>query len=116
MPLDYIANSTLCRGVDDKGHHYPPLPAHKRITHPFLPTSGREIDVVGCVKHWGEERVVYLNDSGRVQSISAAFTDIGQEDDFRRIAAGRAAFRSCDLLELCRRLDALLCVLAARRV
>jgi uncharacterized protein DUF5372 len=83
------------------------------ITHPFLPTSGREIDVVGRVKHWGEDRVVYLNDGGRVQSISAAFTDIGQEDDFRRIAAGRAAFRSCDLLELCRRLDALLCVPAA---
>jgi hypothetical protein len=78
------------------------------ITHPFLPTSGREIDVVGRVKHWGEDRVVYLNDDGRVQSISISFTDIGQEDEFRRIASGRAAFRTCDLLGLCRRLDALL--------
>jgi hypothetical protein len=41
-----------------------------------------------------------------VQSIAAAFTDIGQPDEFRQIAAGRAAFRTCDLLDLCRRLDA----------
>jgi Family of unknown function (DUF5372) len=40
-----------------------------------------------------------------MQSISTAFTDLGQEDEFRRIAAGRAAFRTCDLLELWRRLD-----------
>lgn len=78
------------------------------ITHPFLPTSGREIDVVGRATHWGEERVVFLNSGGRMQSIAAAFTDIGQEDEFRRIAAGRAAFRTCDLLDLCRRIDVLL--------
>lgn len=78
------------------------------ITHPFLPTSGREIEVIGRTSHWGEERVLYLNDSGRAQSISAAFTDICQEDEFRRVAAGRAAFRTCDLLDLCRRLDVLL--------
>jgi hypothetical protein len=78
------------------------------ITHPFLATSGQQIDVVGRAIHWGEERVVYLNDSGRQQSISLAFTDLCQEDEFRRIAAGRAAFRTADLLDLCRRLDVLL--------
>jgi hypothetical protein len=78
------------------------------ITHPFLPTSGREIDVVGRATHWGEERVVYLDDDGRMQSISTAFTNLGQDDEFRRIAAGRAAFRTCDLLDLWRRFDALL--------
>lgn len=84
------------------------------ITHPFLPTSGGEIDVVGRTTHWGEERVVYLNDSGQVRSISVAFTDIGQEDEFRRIAVGRAAFRTGDLLDLCRRLDVLLADRGAR--
>jgi Family of unknown function (DUF5372) len=78
------------------------------ITHPFLPTSGKGIDIVGRATHWGEERVVYLNDDGRMQSIPAAFTDIGQQDEFRHFAAGRAAFRICDLLDLCRRLDVLL--------
>jgi len=78
------------------------------ITHPFLPTSGQQIDVIGRANHWGEERVLYLNDSGRPQSISVAFTDLCQEDEFRRIAAGRAAFRTGDLLDLCRRLDVLL--------
>jgi Family of unknown function (DUF5372) len=78
------------------------------ITHPFLPTSGREIDVVGRTTHWGEERVVYVDAGGRMQSISTAFTDLGQDDEFRRIAAGRASFRTCDLLDLWRRLDALL--------
>jgi len=29
-------------------------------------------------------------------------------DEFRRIAAGRAVFRTCDLLDLCRRLDVIL--------
>jgi Family of unknown function (DUF5372) len=48
-----------------------------------------------------------LNDNGRTRSISA-FTDLGKEDEFRRIAAGRAAFRTCDLLDLWRRLDGLL--------
>jgi Family of unknown function (DUF5372) len=78
------------------------------IVHPFLPTRGKEIQVVGRATHWGEERVVYLNDDGRQQSIPTAFTDLAQEDGFRRIAAGRAAFRTCDLLNLCRRLAVLL--------
>jgi hypothetical protein len=78
------------------------------IVHPFLPTKGKEIQVIGRATHWGEERVVYLNADGRQQSIPTTFTDISEEDEFRRIAAGRAAFRTCDLLELCRRLAALL--------
>jgi len=51
---------------------------------------------------------VYLDANGRMQSISTAFTDLGQDDEFRHVAAGRAAFRTCDLLDLRRRLDALL--------
>lgn len=52
--------------------------------------------------------MVYVNDDGRARSIPVAFTDIGQQDEFRRIAAGRAVFRTCDLLDLCRRLDVIL--------
>ncbi len=78
------------------------------ITHPFLPTNGREIEVIGRTSQWGEERVTYLNEGGQAQSISVAFTDLCPEDEFRRVAAGQAAFRTCDLLDLCRRLDVLL--------
>jgi len=84
------------------------LTTKARITHPFLPANGREIDVIGRASHWGEERIVYLDDDGRKQSIPTTFTDIAQEDEFRRIAARRAVFRTSDLLELCRRLDAVL--------
>jgi hypothetical protein len=96
--LDCIANCTLCWAIDDQGGDYASVFGHQRTTDRC---RGRAI-------HWGEERVVYLNDSGRQQSISLAFTDLCQEDEFRRIAAGRAAFRTADLLDLCRRLDVLL--------
>jgi hypothetical protein len=84
-----------------------------RIAHPFLPTNGKEIDVIGRATHWGEERVVYLDDDGRKRSISAAFTDIGQDDEFRRVAAGRAMFRTGDLLDLSARLETIMAMLAA---
>jgi hypothetical protein len=74
------------------------------------------IDVIGRATHWGEERVVYLNDDGRQQSISIALTDLGPEDEFRRVAAGRAMFRTRDLLELSDRLEALEAILAAEPV
>jgi hypothetical protein len=87
-----------------------------RIAHPFLPTNGKEIDVIGWATHWGEERVVYLDDDGRKQSISIALTDIGQGDEFRRVAAGRAMFRTGDLLDLRARLDTIMTMLTAGSV
>lgn len=73
-----------------------------------MPISGKEIDVIGRATHWGEERLLYLDDAGRKQSIPLAFTDIASEDEFRRIAAGRAAFCTRDLLDLWQRLQAIL--------
>ena len=67
-----------------------------------------EIDVIGRASHWGEERVVFLDDEGRKQSISLAFTDLSPDDEFRQVANGRAAFRASDLLALRLHLDALL--------
>lgn len=87
-----------------------------RITHPFLPISGKEIDVIGRASHWGEERVIYLDDDGCKQSISLAFTDLTLDDGFRQVANGRAAFRTCDLHALRLRLDALLAMLETRGV
>src|SRR5271169_4050187 len=72
-PLDCIANCTLCWAIDDQGGDYASVSGHQRTTD-------------RC--RWardplGQEARCYLNDSGRQQSISLAFTDLCQEDEFR---------------------------------
>jgi hypothetical protein len=83
--------------------------AHRkvRITHPFHPLSGRKVELISRRRHWGEDRILYLDEAGRLRWIACAWTDIEPPDEFRRIAAGRAAFRTIDLLELCRTLGRL---------
>ena len=78
-----------------------------RITHPFHPLCGRKVELISRRRHWGEDRLLYSDESGRLRWVASAWTDIDPADEFRRIAAGRAAFRTVDLLELCRRLDRL---------
>jgi hypothetical protein len=78
-----------------------------RITHPFHPQSGREFELVCRRRHWSEDRVTYLDEDGRLRSISADLTDVDPVDEFRRVAAGGAAFRSVDLLALCQLLEGL---------
>ena len=51
--------------------------------------------------------MVFAGEDGRLCTIASAFTDIDPVDEFRRIAQGRAAFRTMDLLSLCEALDRL---------
>ena len=78
-----------------------------RITHPFHPHAGRAFDLICRRWHWGEDRVVYSGDDGRLRTISAAFTDVAPPDEFRLVAGGKAAFRTVDLMTLCELLDRL---------
>lgn len=78
-----------------------------RITHPFHPHSGREFELICRRRHWGEDRVVYTDEDGRLRTISAALTDVAPVDAFRRVAGGKAAFRTVDLVTLCELLDRL---------
>jgi hypothetical protein len=78
-----------------------------RITHPFHPHSGREFELICRRRHWGEDRVVYSGDDGRLRTISAAFTDVAPLDEFRLLAGGKAAFRTVDLVALRELLDRL---------
>jgi len=78
-----------------------------RITHPFHPQSGREFELVCRRRHWSEDRVTYLDDDGRLRSVSADLTDIDPPDEFRRVAAGSAAFHPIDLAALCELLEGL---------
>jgi hypothetical protein len=76
-----------------------------RITHPFHPHCGREFELICRRRHWGEDRVVYSDEDGRLRTISAAFTDVAPLDEFRLVAGGQAAFRTVDLITLCELLD-----------
>nr|WP_210160980.1 DUF5372 family protein [Microvirga lotononidis] len=77
------------------------------MTHPFHPLSGQKLALVSRGCHWGEDRVVYRGPDGVLRTIAAAWTDLDPPDEFRRVAAGRAAFRTVDLLALCTLLDRL---------
>ena len=78
-----------------------------RITHPFHPQSGHELDVVCRRMHWGEDRIVYEGPNGGLRSIATNLTDLEPQDEFRRVAGGSAAFSTVDLLALCSLLDRL---------
>lgn len=78
-----------------------------RVTHPFHPLSGHEIELICRRLHWGDDRIAYYNEAGRLCWISADLTDVDPLDNFRCIAAGAATFHLIDLLALCTLLDRL---------
>ena len=78
-----------------------------RITHPFHPHYGDKIEVVCRRRHWGEDRIVHAGPNGALRTIAADLTDIAPQDEFRRVADGRAAFNTVDLLALVSLLDRL---------
>jgi hypothetical protein len=54
-------------------------------------------------KHnWGQDRVYYHDETGRLRSVPARWTSLPGEDPFIAVAAGRSPFRVVDLLELAR--------------
>jgi hypothetical protein len=76
------------------------LTAAVRITHPFHPQRGEEIEVLVQRQQWGEDRVFYRSAQGHRASIPAAWTSLVPDDPFVVVAAGRSKFRVDDLLEL----------------
>ena len=71
-----------------------------RITHPFHPLVGREIDVVERRCNWGEDRIFYRDPDGYLLSLPARWTSVEAEDPFVVVAAGRSRFRAVDLIDL----------------
>ncbi len=61
---------------------------------------GREFEFVRQKKNWGEDRVWFYDEEGALRLLPAAWTDRAPSDPFVVVAAGRSAFRLCDLLEL----------------
>jgi len=56
--------------------------------------------VLDCRQTWGEDRVYFHDDSGRLLRLPRQWTDVVAEDATTRIGAGRAHFRYDDLRRL----------------
>jgi len=77
-----------------------------RITHPYHPSFQQEFEAVTFRQNWGEDRVWFHDNSGRLQSVPTSWTDAVAVDAFVVVAAGRSLFRMVDLLELAQRIRA----------
>jgi Family of unknown function (DUF5372) len=50
--------------------------------------------------NWGEDRVMFFNEQGRLCSMLASWTSLAERDLFDQASAGRSWFRPDDLLRL----------------
>jgi hypothetical protein len=73
-----------------------------RIIHPFHPYKDTEFEIDQVRKVGVERRVFFFNQKGRKSSVPLDWTDIGPQDLFVVLSAGRALFRVEDLLGLVR--------------
>ncbi len=70
------------------------------MTHPYHPLFGQEFDLVMRGQNWREDRAWFHDGAGCLRSVPANWTDLVADDAFNVVAAGRAAFRTQELLEL----------------
>jgi hypothetical protein len=61
--------------------------------------------LVAYRQNWGEDRVWFQDNKGRLHSLPTSWTDAAGLDPFVAVAAGRSLFRVADLLELANRID-----------
>ena len=73
-----------------------------RIIHPFHPYKDTEFEIDQVRNVVAERRVFFFNQKGRKSSVPLDWTDIGVQDPFVVLSAGRALFRVEDLLGLVR--------------
>jgi len=68
------------------------------VVHPFHPWAGREFEFVQRRRTWDVDRVFFRVPGAGVMSLPARWTDAVAADPFVVVAAGRAPFRTEDLL------------------
>jgi hypothetical protein len=73
-----------------------------RIIHPFHPYKDIEFEIDHVKRIAYESRVFFFNTKGRKSSVPLYWTDIGPQDPFVAVSAGRSLFRVADLLGLVR--------------
>ncbi len=77
------------------------------IIHPFHPKRGQQFTLTTRRQNWGEDRVMYFTEAGKLRSMAASWTSVVEEDAVHRASAGRSWFRLDDLLELSSIVDAM---------
>src|SRR5690348_12408775 len=81
-------------------HAFVVEPQKFRITHPFHPLTGREVETLSRKEHGGEHRVCFLDKKGRQCEIPLSWTDLAPEDALATLAAGKSCFRARMLVGL----------------
>ncbi len=71
-----------------------------RITHPFHPLFGKEIDFVARQQRWGEDRLVYCGTDGHLVWLPTHWTSVEEQDPVVIVSSGRSYFRAADLIDL----------------
>jgi Family of unknown function (DUF5372) len=71
-----------------------------RVTHPFHPWAGQEMEFVKRRNNWRADRVYVRDDADGLVSLPAEWTDAVPEDPFVVVAGGRAPFHLEGLLAL----------------
>ncbi len=70
------------------------------MTHRFHPLFGCELEFVKRRRNYGDDLVYVYGVDGELLPLPARWTDVVPADPFVEAAAGRAPFRTEDLLEL----------------
>ena len=76
------------------------MTAPVRITHPFHPRCGEELEFVERRHNWGEDRVFYRDRQGHLASLPARWTSVAVEDPVVVAGGGHSPLRVADLIEL----------------
>jgi len=71
-----------------------------RVTHPFHPWAGRELEFVKRRRNWRVDRVYVRDAAGELVSLPAEWTDAVPWDPFVVVAGGRAPFHLDGLLSV----------------
>jgi len=71
-----------------------------QVTHVFHPLHGRELAFVDQYVAWGEDRVCFRDDAGKLRYLPTDWTCLASPDPFVQASAGRSHFRIEDLLQL----------------
>ena len=71
-----------------------------RVTHPFHPWAGRELEFVKRRNNWQADRVYVRAETDGLVSLPAEWTDVVPEDPFVVVAGGRVPFHLDGLLAL----------------
>ena len=58
-------------------------------------------------QNWGEDRVMFFDERGRLRSLLASWTDVDEPDVFTRVAEGKSFLRPDDLADLAALIDEL---------